>query len=582
MNESSKASPYKFTIVKFIILFSTLIVVFNTVIIIYRGIDRYNKQISIAKDDIESVTRAIGDHTELTFLAVDVVLKRAVEKHHFNALFGNNLKQDTENNIIAWVNETPQISAMLMTDEHGEVKAIYRKAGYKLWMEGRDTVNQEPFFKSQVDEIDCLYVGKQQSFMPNSEGFVVLSRRLEKLDGSFDGVIMAVVNVDYLVSFFQSLEKGRFTKFVISHLGDNEKIYYPFGEKEADEIAKFEENYQRKKQNDATNPDAKLFIAKAKAPQDKKIRIYSFFDIPSVQLEIALIFHNDDILKNWNAERFSDAVLYVIFLLFVLVVAFFSVEMARKVSKLRTSEKRALAASKAKSDFLANMSHELRTPLNAIIGFSEMMLTEYFGKVNEKQKERLKDIYGCGNHLLSLINDILEFSKGQAGKLEIRPEEVVLYKVVNEAVRMFGEKAMSDNISITTKVAKNLPHIFVDKRKIKQILINLISNSVKFTEAGGKIEVSADVNEVEEVVLSVKDTGIGMREEDIPKALSAFGQVHKDLAVSGTGLGLPLCKIFAELHGGKLEIESQVRHGTTVTVTLPRKVVIREKIESVV
>ena len=577
---ADRANPYRFTIVKFIILFSVMIVAVNTVIIIYRGINRYHKEINAKKDDIESITRAMGDHMEFTFLAVDVVLKRAVEKHRSNLLFGSSasLQQDTENNIISWVDEAPQISAMLMTNEFGEIKAIYRKQGYKLWMESKEFVSQEEYFKHHVDEIDQLYVGKQVSFDKNQRGFIILSRRLEKLDGSFDGIILAAINIDYLVSFFTSLEKSPNTKMVVSHMPDGMKLFDPYLSKETAESKLFNDNFIFSNETNKTK-EQRVIITLAKSPVDQKLRIFSFFNVPDIQMQVALVFHGNDILRNWNSERLSDAILYIIFLLFVLVVAFFSIELAKQVGKLRASEKKALAASKAKSDFLANMSHELRTPLNAIIGFSEMLMTEYFGKINDKQKERLKDIHGCGNHLLSLINDILEFSKGQAGKLEIRPEEVSINRVVNEVVRMFDERAKSDGINITVNAPKTLPYIFADKRKIKQILINLVSNAVKFSEKGDVISVMAKVNDNEEFVLSVKDSGIGMREEDIPKALSAFGQVHKDRAIAGTGLGLPLCKLFAELHNGSLDIRSKLGAGTEVTVTLPRKIIIRDKVE---
>ncbi len=580
-NKVDKVNPFKFSIVRFIMLFSVLIVTVNTVIIIYRGINRYHKEVSSKKEEIESITRAMGDNMESTFLAVDVVLERAAEKHRSNLLFGHsqNLQQDTQNNIISWIDQSPQISAMLMTNEFGEIRAIYRKQGYKLWMEGKEFVSQEDYFKFHVDEIDQFYVGRQPSYTKGQKGFIVVSRRLDKLDGSFDGIILAIVNIDYVVNFFNSVEKNSMTKLIITHHPDGVKIYDPFLPHEAQDSKQFDDNFVFSNEFSAKGKDQKVIITKATGISDEKLRIYSFLSIPKIQMQVALVFHGDDILRDWNSERLSDAILYIIFLLFVLVVAFFSVELAKQISKLRASEKKTLAASKAKSDFLANMSHELRTPLNAIIGFSEMLMTEYFGKINEKQRERLKDIHGCGNHLLSLINDILEFSKGQAGKLEIRPEEVAVYRVVNEVVRMFDERAKSDGIIITSNAPKSLPYVFVDKRKIKQILINLISNAVKFSEKGDVINVTAKINDNEEFVLTVKDSGIGMREEDIPKALSAFGQVHKDRAIAGTGLGLPLCKLFAELHNGTLDIRSKLGAGTEVTVTLPRKVIIREKVE---
>lgn len=226
-------------------------------------------------------------------------------------------------------------------------------------------------------------------------------------------------------------------------------------------------------------------------------------------------------------------------------------------------------ANKAKSEFLANMSHELRTPLNAIIGFSEMMNAGYFGPLNAKQKERINDVNMCGKHLLELINDILEFSKGEAGRMELKETKFNITKVVNESVRLFGERAKAEGVKVVSQIEENLPRIYGDERKFKQILMNLISNSVKFTKKGGTIQVGANLDKDNNFIMTVSDTGIGMAPEDIPKALSPFGQVRKSDAETGTGLGLPLCKMFAEMHGGKLKLESIQGVGTKVTIFIP-------------
>ncbi|HCR85230.1 MAG TPA: hypothetical protein DIV86_00975 [Alphaproteobacteria bacterium] len=569
---NNKINALKITVVKFVIIFSLIIVAANTIILAFRGYQSYYRIIEDAKLDIDRFTRNISDHIELTFIAVDVLLKRAVEKHHSNLLFGNSLRQDTHNNIISWVNETPQISAMLMTDENGQVTEIYRKPGFKTWMEGYDNVDTQAFFTKHVDEIDDIFIGYQKSFLRDNSGFVILSRRLNKLDGSFDGVIMAAVNVDYVSTFFESLEQNKQTKLILRHSDGNflitPKELNPKNEKI--EIS----NGLRDIFSASENRKDKVYIRKIDKAYDGKLRIYSFYELSNMPLQISLIFFGTDILNAWKSERFSDLVFYVIFLLFVVIVAFFSIELAKKVHKLRISEARALAASKAKSDFLANMSHELRTPLNAIIGFSEMLFEQYFGEVNAKQKERLKDIHSCGNHLLSVINDVLEFSKGQAGKMEINPEMVTMKRLIDETVRIFEDRAEIQGVTMVVSVADDVPVIFIDKRKIKQVLINLISNSLKFTERSGLVEIRTEISDKKEVVISVRDTGAGMDELDIPKALSAFGQVHKDSTKGGTGLGLPLCKIFVELHGGELIIKSKKNVGTTVTVILPNSVIL--------
>lgn len=549
-------------------MFSALIVLANTVILVIRANSTHEEEMQNAVAVAERLTQTVGDYIELTFLAVDVVLKRAEEKHQSNLLFGKTLSQDTQNNIISWVNDTPQISAMLMANENGEISAIYRKRGYKSWMEGKENISMRGYFAHHIDNYDNLYVAPQQSFAKGSSDFTLLSRRLTKLDGSFDGVIVAVVSNRYIESFFESIERDKKTKLIVSH-NSNGRTLISAGEKTNE--GGYNEYLDKAKKIKAKKHEA--IILQNDHKYSSRFRLYSFIEIPSVHMRISIISHGSDILKKWRAERLSDAIFFVIFLLFVFTIAFFSLELAKKVQKLKVSERRALAASKAKSDFLANMSHELRTPLNAIIGFSEMLTSEYFGSVNDKQKERLNDIHGCGNHLLSLINEVLDFSKGQADKLELRVEELEFHRLAREVTRLFEERASKDKITVINDVSKNLPYILVDKRKIKQILINLISNAIKFCKEGGEVRLFARVNEKGNFEFIVQDNGVGMNEEDIPKALTAFGQVHKDASIGGTGLGLPLCKIFAELHEGSLTIESELGKGTIITVELPKKVI---------
>jgi len=229
------------------------------------------------------------------------------------------------------------------------------------------------------------------------------------------------------------------------------------------------------------------------------------------------------------------------------------------------------AASKSKSLFLASMSHELRTPLNAILGFSETMLYETFGPLGApRYKEYLGDIHKSGSHLLSLINDILDIARFDAGQAELYEEVFDLEPLAAECMRMIAGHAEKCDIVLFTELAADLPALRADKRRIKQVLINLLSNAVKFTPAGGRVKFSAALSELG-LAMAVRDTGIGIAEQDIPKALERFGQVDSSLArkYEGTGLGLPLSKQLMELHGGSLSLESQEGVGTTVTVTLP-------------
>jgi signal transduction histidine kinase len=229
------------------------------------------------------------------------------------------------------------------------------------------------------------------------------------------------------------------------------------------------------------------------------------------------------------------------------------------------------AASRAKSDFLANMSHELRTPLNAVIGFSEMISAEMLGPVGQpKYKEFAADILFSGRHLLQIINHVLDIAKLQWGKMAIERESVSLADVAAEAVRIARAQAQAGGIALDTQIDDALPGITGDRTRLRQIVLNLLSNAIKFTPAGGRVDVVLSRRDGK-VELAVRDTGIGMNQADIPKALEPFQQADATIArkYGGTGLGLPLCKLFVELHGGTMAIASAPGQGTTVTVTLP-------------
>jgi signal transduction histidine kinase len=232
----------------------------------------------------------------------------------------------------------------------------------------------------------------------------------------------------------------------------------------------------------------------------------------------------------------------------------------------------ARAADRAKSEFLAAMSHELRTPLNAIIGFSEIIKNETFGPVGSLQyREYTRDIHESGQHLLTLINDVLDLSKIDSGAAELHEDEISIAEAVRAVLKLVGHRAEQRGFKIELKLEDQLPALRADERKLKQILVNLLSNAVKFTDAGGEVTLRAWCRMDSGHVFQIVDTGIGIAPEDIPKALSRFRQVDSDLdrRFEGTGLGLPLTKDLVELHGGSLDLQSEVGVGTTVTVRLP-------------
>ena len=230
-------------------------------------------------------------------------------------------------------------------------------------------------------------------------------------------------------------------------------------------------------------------------------------------------------------------------------------------------------ANHSKSEFLANMSHELRTPLNAIIGFSDIMDKETFGPLGNKHYAAyVKDIASSGHHLLSIINDILDLAKAEANKLTLEDREIDLVQVVGESIRMCEPRALQNGVRLTLQSCADQVIVQADAKLILQILLNLVSNAVKFSHEGGHVDVSLDVSD-RSVLIRVRDRGIGIPAPDVERVLRPFEQVENSLTRqhSGTGLGLPYAVKLAELHGGTLWIESQVNVGTSVTVALPRE-----------
>lgn len=249
------------------------------------------------------------------------------------------------------------------------------------------------------------------------------------------------------------------------------------------------------------------------------------------------------------------------------------VDLEEATSVSNESRRRAEEANLAKSRFLATMSHELRTPLNAILGFSEIMKEELLGPLDNKSyKEYVCDIHSSGDHLLNLINEILDLSRIEAGRYELNEEAIALIEVVEDCLALIQIRSKKKNIAVTIAFERDMPRLWADQRAIRQIVLNLLSNAVKFTPQGGEIAISVGWTAGGGQYVSIKDNGPGIPEEEIPIVLSQFGQgsIAIKSAEQGTGLGLPICQALVDMHNGTFDLKSKLRLGTTVTVSFPR------------
>lgn len=512
------------------------------------------------------LSHILADHVELTFLGVDLSLRRAIERQYFNTLFGNNLPEYTEQNFKVWLNETPQIVALALINERGVVEVAGHKKGYDHWLDYQKTMSDQTFFDYMREAGDTdVFIGKY--YTQDKGSLIVMSRRYNKINGEFGGIVVAAINPQYVIDFYNSIASGE-QKLMSVMLSDGSVLVSGPSDDPANVAA-------LSKWVIAQDPSKNTEQSDVQSEPD--LGVLSFKELRNMSIIVAVALYGDDVLADWRQQRNKDLGFFALFVVFGSILLFFAVAMARQIAKVEESEAAAILASQAKSEFLATMSHELRTPLNAIIGFSEMINSGYFGPLNTKQKERIHDINLCGGHLLQLITDILEFSKGDAGKLELSEEKVEIAEIVSEGVRIMNGKLRTKNIHLIVAVDPDLPPLRADKRKLRQIIINLLSNAIKFTPENGTITITGRLDLHGDMNITVADTGIGIAEDDIPKALSVFGQVHRSKSHEGTGLGLPLCKMYAELHDGKLILTSTLGEGTSVRVFFPRERVLSHK-----
>ncbi len=247
-------------------------------------------------------------------------------------------------------------------------------------------------------------------------------------------------------------------------------------------------------------------------------------------------------------------------------------ERKRMEKDLVAAKLQAEDANRAKSMFLANMSHELRTPLNAVIGFAEIIKNELLGAINEpRYRDYAGDIHNSGRHLLQLINDILDMTKVEAGTYQLREDVCDVAKIVGDAIALVRNQAIQNELTVRVDVPEDMPFLFADERCVRQVLVNFLSNGIKFTPKGGSVAACARVEPSGAIVIALIDTGIGMAPDDIPQALAPFQQLEGSHGrkYEGTGLGLSLTKSMLDLHGGTLQVDSKVGVGTTVIAHFP-------------
>lgn len=399
------------------------------------------------------------------------------------------------------------------------------------------------------------------------------TRRIEDVDGQFIGVVSASLPLGRLEQFYARFDLHPSVAISLWHIDGMLLARRP----PASELVG--KPMPARRIQHAINSGSRSGVAKAASPVDGSIRTAAFEVLEHYPLAVTVAMQEEHYLTDWRARRdrtFRDFVIFAAGLLglAVALATLFhrrSVERLAAEQSLREAMDKLDASNHTKTMFLATMSHELRTPLNAILGFSEMIRDQKFGPVgSQRYTEYAEHIHGSGTHLLAVINDILDMTKIETGKWKLCFETLDLCRQVQEAVAIVQPLAEAGALVISEEFGANVPALCADRRALRQVLLNLLTNAVKFTPRGGRIAVRADAAGGT-VTVTVKDSGVGMSPADVERIGRPFVRLGNPLTAQtgGTGLGLAISKSLVELHGGRLTIESTLGAGTTVTLVLP-------------
>jgi two-component system cell cycle sensor histidine kinase PleC len=555
-----------------LVAFSVLLTV---AIITFSGLAIWHLRTS-AMAEVERQTAnillVISEQTARTVQSIDLILLAAAEGLRANRYEDIKTNDDDIGNLFReYIAGVQQVRYIAAYDAHGDL--IHTSEQDRPIPR---SIADEPLFARHHDEAgQALIIGDPRWSNDRSNYTILFSRRVDSMKGEFLGVVVAALAPTYFEEFFKAIDLGESSAVsLVRRESGALLVRYPV----APEL--IGRSFAQTPVGGSLRAKRESGIIHMSSIFDGVRRIVGFRVIRNAPLLVTVSITETAALKGWRRQALlfvwgAGAALVVLALLTVLLIR----QVTRKETLAREAQEAQLAravaerADLAKSQFLANMSHELRTPLNAIIGFSEVLEQGYFGVLNGKQREYVHDINVSGTHLLTLINDILDLAKIEAGEMDIHPEIIDLKQVVTICQLLVRDRADAGRITITHDLIDDLPRLHADPLRMKQIVLNLLSNAVKFTEPGGRVHLQASMRPTREVVLSIADTGIGMTSDEMKIALEPFRMIANAMTRKheGTGLGLPLAKRLTEAHGASLEMQSSPGMGTVINIIFPHQ-----------
>jgi signal transduction histidine kinase len=537
----------------------------------------YTSDLVEAADELRRLDRVLVETTDRTIQGIDLVLGEIVKDLAADGI-DNSLALDRRRSDFAThemlrqkVRALPQLEALIFVNAAGQIVNFSH-----YWpIPGINLADQPYFMALRNDPEPGLLISAPIQSRATGKWTVYVGRRIDGQGGAFAGAVLGAIELHYFETFYQAVSPGPDSAIVLHQRDGISLARYPVVERAIGR----------------SFADARSFAGALEGGSEYAMRLVGQVDgvkriaaagtLRNYPLIVNVSRSEDAVLAGWRSQALAiaaiaaAAVLAIGFLAAALIRHFRNYEL---LSEARADADRAILAqtnaealAEAKSHFVATVSHELRTPLNAILGFSEIIKAQVFGPLGSpRYLEYAGDIHTSGRHLLDVVNDILTFAQAEANKLTIIAEPVDTADLVKRTLRMLTPQAATMKLTLTAEVADDLPPVLGDPMRLFQALVNLVANAIKFTPEHGQVTIMAE-HRNDTIVVRVRDTGIGMAPEDIPKAMVPFGQVDSGHArrYEGTGLGLPLVKHFIELHGGTFTLDSVLGNGTEATVVLP-------------
>jgi two-component system, cell cycle sensor histidine kinase PleC len=483
------------------------------------------------------------------------------------------------------IRHSPQMTGLMVIGPDG----IVRSSAGDVPKPGTSLANSKYFIAARGSaDIQVLAIDPATSRSANKH-LIFVARRFVRPTGAFGGVVAAMLSADYVQRFLSTLHVGEQSVIALQTIDGVMLVRQPYQETSVGKSVASTPLFRE------WLPWASSGVFRAYDEDDKLWRIIGYQRIDRLPLVVHVALSESEALTNWRRTTLWQGMVGVAILMLAAATAYTlhrqlqgrmraHAQLSDTVRALEHARLAAEEGSRVKSQFMANMSHELRTPLNAVIGYSEILIEDAEGDLRREQHlADLRRINVAGQHLLGLITDVLDISEIEVGRFELHEAPVDLAAVLGDCSRAIAARAQATALDLVSEPVNALPMVMADERRLRQIVLNLLTNAVKFTPPGGRIVLAAQMTAEGGIAVSVSDTGIGMKPEEIPLALETFRQVDGGLTrrQQGTGLGLPLARTLAELHGGALVIASAAGHGTAVTVTLPRERVIRPPLAAV-